>query len=137
MTTYERVEELRSKEGISQGKLEKKIGLSNGQISKWKKNNPSAESLYKIAKYFDVSIEYLISNDVIGKENIWKQGKYTPKINKLKLISDYFDVEIDYFIQKNNADVLPELSNEELKLLSQFRKTDDIKKKMIWIILSS
>lgn len=67
----------------------------------------------------------------------WKQGKYTPKINKLKLISDYFGVGIDYFIQGNNVDVLPELSNEELKLLSQFRKIDDIKKKMIWIILSS
>lgn len=74
MTTYERVEELRCKEGISQGKLEKKIGLSNGQISKWKKNNPSAESLSKIANYFNVSIEYLLGSDTIEKdneENIW------------------------------------------------------------------
>lgn len=63
MTTYEIVEELRCKEGISQGKLEKKIGLSNGQISKWKKNNPSAESLSKIANYFNVSIEYLLGSD--------------------------------------------------------------------------
>lgn len=69
MTTYEKVEQLRSKEGISQGKLEKKIGLSNGQISKWKKNNPSAESLSKIANYFNVSIEYLLGSDVIEKDN--------------------------------------------------------------------
>lgn len=69
MTTYERVEQLRSKEGISQGKLEKKIGLSNGQISKWKKNNPSVESLSKIANYFNVSIEYLIGSSAIEKDN--------------------------------------------------------------------
>ena len=59
MTTFERIETLRKSKGISQGKLEKELGFSNGSISKWKNSNPTAERLQKLADYFGVSIEYL------------------------------------------------------------------------------
>lgn len=60
MTVYERIENLRNSRKISQGKLEKELGFSNGSISKWKNSMPNPERLQKIADYFNVSMEYLM-----------------------------------------------------------------------------
>lgn len=64
MTVFERIEELRKSTGMSQGKLEKELGFSNGSISKWKNSTPKYDRLQKIADYFGVSVEYLMT----GKE---------------------------------------------------------------------
>ncbi len=45
MTVYERIEELRKLSNISQGKLEKELGFSNGSISKWRTSIPNPERL--------------------------------------------------------------------------------------------
>lgn len=63
MTVFERIENLRKQKKISQGKLEKELGFSNGSISKWKTSMPNPERLQKLADYFGVSIEYLISGE--------------------------------------------------------------------------
>lgn len=59
MTVFERIEALRKSKNISQGKLEKELGFSNGSISKWRTSMPTADRLQKIANYFGVSIDYL------------------------------------------------------------------------------
>ena len=64
MTMYERIEELRRKSGLSQGKLEKELGFSNGSISKWRTSTPSPDRLQKLSDYFHVTVEYLMT----GKE---------------------------------------------------------------------
>lgn len=61
MTVFERIEKLRKEKNISQGKLEKELGFSNGSISKWRTSTPNPERLQKLATYFDVSIEYLMT----------------------------------------------------------------------------
>ena len=39
----------------------KEIGLSSGIISKWKNGGiPTGETLIKLARYFDVSVDYLL-----------------------------------------------------------------------------
>ena len=63
MTVYERIENLRKAEGISQGKLEKELGFSNGSISKWKTSMPTTDRLQKIADRYNVSIEYLMTGE--------------------------------------------------------------------------
>ena len=68
MTTCERIEKLRNEAGLSQGKLEKELGFSNGSISKWKNSNPTYKRLQKVADYFHVSIEYLVSGEEKPKE---------------------------------------------------------------------
>ena len=64
MTVYERIETLRREQKISQGKLEKQLGFSNGSISKWKNSPPTAERLQKIADYFDF-FEFFASFSVV------------------------------------------------------------------------
>ena len=63
MTMYERIESLRKNVGLSQGKLEKELGFSNGSISKWKNSTPTPDRLQKIADYFNVSVDYLITGE--------------------------------------------------------------------------
>ena len=47
---------------VSSYKLTKDTGIDNGLISKWRNGLqlPSAESLVKLADYFDVSTDYLL-----------------------------------------------------------------------------
>ena len=77
MTTFERIEELRKKKGISQGALEKELGISNGSISKWRYHEPTAERLQKVANYFGVTMEYL--KDGKEDENTYYLNEETAK----------------------------------------------------------
>ena len=60
MTVFDRIEQLRKTQNLSQGKLEKELGFSNGSISKWRNSTPTYERLQKVADYFGVSVEYLM-----------------------------------------------------------------------------
>ena len=61
MTLLDRVKMLCKKKGVSQGKKEKEIGISNGASSKWKSSSPSMEILQKLSSYFEVSVDYLMT----------------------------------------------------------------------------
>lgn len=60
-TIYDRIEHLRKINKLSQGELEKQLGFGNGSISKWKSHDPAPKSLSKLADYFNVSTDYLIT----------------------------------------------------------------------------
>lgn len=59
MTTYDRITELIKANDLSQGRLEKALGLSNGLISKWRNSVPKSDSLQLVADYFGVSTDFL------------------------------------------------------------------------------
>ena len=79
MTMYERIENMRKSVGISQGKLEKELGFSNGSISKWKNSTPTPDRLQKLADFFGVSVDYLIK----GEENEEKGYYINPETAEL------------------------------------------------------
>ncbi len=57
-----RILELRKEKNISQDFLAKQIGVSQKAIDFWEKaiNEPKASFAIKLAKYFNVSVEYLM-----------------------------------------------------------------------------
>ena len=62
-TLYIRISSLRAQHSISDAKLCTEIGISRGILSDLKagrKKTLNAETAYKIAKYFDVSVGYLL-----------------------------------------------------------------------------
>ncbi|MBF7019652.1 helix-turn-helix transcriptional regulator [Staphylococcus sp. 18_1_E_LY] len=63
MNLYEKIKKLCSERGISIAHLERETGISNGQIKRWAKSSPSVENLKKVAKYFDVSLEFLADDN--------------------------------------------------------------------------
>lgn len=63
MTSVERVKNICKERKIPISKLEKELGFSNGYISQLKKGVFPADRLKKIADYFGVSIEYLMTGE--------------------------------------------------------------------------
>lgn len=64
MTIYERIKDL-AKGKISINNLEKELGISRGSLCKIDKNKPTSEKLQKIADFFDVSTDYLLTGQDI------------------------------------------------------------------------
>lgn len=60
MNLLVRIKELASQKNVSLAEIERSAGLSSGSITKWDKSSPKAESLQKVANYFDVSTDYLL-----------------------------------------------------------------------------
>ena len=58
----ERIKMLRTERNIGQNLLAKDIDVSNASISYWEnaKQEPSAQAIYKMAQYFDVSADYIL-----------------------------------------------------------------------------
>ncbi|MBO5927247.1 MAG: helix-turn-helix transcriptional regulator [Clostridia bacterium] len=58
----ERIKELMKEQGLNQVALANKIGLKQNTISAWllKKKEPSINSLWLLADYFEVDIDYLV-----------------------------------------------------------------------------
>lgn len=60
MTTFDRVKKLCDEQGISIVELEEKVGFGRNALYKWKKQSPKAETLQRVAEYFNVSTDYLL-----------------------------------------------------------------------------
>lgn len=58
----ERLKELRTEKNINQVELSAEIGVSKGIISLWENGlrEPGMYSLTQLAKFFEVSIDYLV-----------------------------------------------------------------------------
>ena len=64
MDTVEIIKKECAAKGTSIKALEAELAIGNGTISKWKTSSPKAETLIKIATYFNVTVDYLL-----GREN--------------------------------------------------------------------
>ena len=62
MSFGDRLKELRKENNISQVEIAKILNMSKMAISHWEKGNsePSIEQLKVLARYFDVTIDYLV-----------------------------------------------------------------------------
>ena len=83
----------------------KEIGLSSGIISKWKNGGiPNGETLMKLARYFNVSTDYLLG-----------LSPYI-QINGELVEMEYTDLELKKKIDENAA----ALNNQGLKKLAEY-----------------
>lgn len=111
---YEIFEKLLKEHSIKTSDVVKATGLSSTFFSEWKKGkskSPKPENLQKIADYFDVTVDYLVT----GKE---------PTIDNL-----YSDENADLLIDitmkmKNDADFARRLERY-MSLLSEDKKSVD------------
>ena len=63
---YEVFEQLLQKKGVSSYKVAKEAGVTQTALSNWKsgRSTPTAKTLQKIADYFGVTIDYLMTGDI-------------------------------------------------------------------------
>lgn len=72
MTTLDIVQKLCNEHNITFAELERQIGFSRGSIAKMKTSTPKADRVQKIAEYFGVSLEYLMT----GKEVAFEEDDF-------------------------------------------------------------
>lgn len=77
---YEIFEQLLQKYGVSAYKVSKATGVTQSTLSDWKRgrSTPKSENMKKLADYFGVSIDYLMT----GKEESQKEPQLKPKDEK-------------------------------------------------------
>lgn len=94
MDFYERLTKLMNERGLSQGKLEKELGFSNGSVSKWAKSMPNADRLGKLAKYFNVSVEYLKDGEEpkFSKDRAILEVQITEDAELMKRLKKYMEL---------------------------------------------
>lgn len=77
---YEIFEQLLQKYGVSAYKVSKATGVTQSTLSDWKRgrSTPKSENMKKLADYFGVSIDYLMT----GKESEPKEPQLKPRDEK-------------------------------------------------------
>ena len=77
---YEIFKQLLQQYGVSAYKVAKATGVTQSTLSDWKngRSTPKSENMKKLADYFGVSIDYLMT----GKEGIEKEPQLTHKDEK-------------------------------------------------------
>ena len=66
MNIGEKIKELRKEKGLSQAELGKSIGVSQKAVDYWERgiNEPKASYIIKLAKYFNVSADYILGIEI-------------------------------------------------------------------------
>ena len=59
----ENIRRLCSQKPVSIAKLERETGIGNGTISRWDTSSPSIENVQKVADYFGVTVNDLLSTN--------------------------------------------------------------------------
>ena len=62
---FTRLKELRKGRKLSMEQLAEEIGVAHVTISSWeaKKSQPCLDNILAVAKFFDVSVDYLVGNE--------------------------------------------------------------------------
>lgn len=68
MSIYERIRQMCREKGETVTGLERKLGFARGSLSKIDKNSPSASRLQKLADYFEVTSEYILTGETEEEE---------------------------------------------------------------------
>lgn len=60
---YEKIKELAAQKHVSIRQIEEHLGYGNGTIRRWSKQTPGVDKVTAVAKYFNVSIDYLLGHE--------------------------------------------------------------------------
>ncbi len=127
----DRIKELCDSKKVTFAELERKIGISNGQIRRWDVVSPKSETVQKVADYFDVSVDYLLGRtdkkrfyDLTEKDEKDIQKELESLINGLNNDGSYaaFDgVSLDELDEEDRELLINSLENS-LRLAKRIAK---------------
>lgn len=83
------LKQLRDREGITQAELSRKLKISPSTVGMWEqgRREPDCEMLKRIAKFFKVTTDYLLGNEIERGERFSEE--------EAKLIQDYRRLDED------------------------------------------
>ena len=87
---YEKITELSAKKGMSVARMAQELGLSNATATKWRHGaKPYYNTLLKLAKYFDVEVEYLVDDDYDDYDEWLSEVKGMTRVQYLGTINEH------------------------------------------------
>lgn len=100
-----RLKQIREDKDIKQEVLAKEIGVKQTTISNWESGarEPDIQSLIKLAKYFNVSVDYLIGNDTQNRNFANEIKKTYKNMNKEKML-DIVNKQIELLLMINEGE---------------------------------
>lgn len=110
MTLGEKIKEARQQAGLSQQQLAEKLGVSRSAVAKWESDYGicDVDNLKALSKLFDVSIDYLLSDETTFDKGVIKEsyqlsayGKGSKKKKKDRVVFEKFpDAKINTLLGK-------------------------------------
>ena len=90
MNFGEKIKLLRKEKGWSQEELSKKIETDTRQVSLYENNKvaPSAETIVRISKVFNISIDYLLIDEISRRPLTVNDEAIFENIQKIELLTD-------------------------------------------------
>ena len=116
---YNRYCELRDRLGVNDAAVSKATGINRSTFSDWKsgRSTPKRDKLQKIADYFHVSIDYLMTGE-------HESGYYTNP-EAAKIAQQVYDDPDLRLLFEAARDVKPENVRLAAELLRRFKETND------------
>ncbi|MTD38013.1 helix-turn-helix domain-containing protein [Erwinia sp. CPCC 100877] len=110
MSLIDRIKELADSKKVTFAEIERKTGISNGQIRRWDSSSPKIENVQKVADYFDVSTDYLLGRTSVpameSAESLSSQLMF--RINTDGLSEDEIDElkdEVNRFLRFRESEI--------------------------------
>lgn len=118
---YDRYLFLCKMRGISPSRAAVEMGINKGNVSTWKKSGytPRGEALNKIAEYFGVSVDYLLTGEEIEKAPAQGEGDEMAEI--LEAIRRSPDLRAMFNLSK---DATPEEVRQYINVIKAIRGED-------------
>lgn len=123
MLLTDRIKSIIKDKNTTFASLERELNLGHGTIRKWDTSSPSSDKILKIAKYFNVSVDWLLT----GEQEIYK-----PNINIETQNSIVKESNLNETIYTDK-----ELSVDEEMLLEAYKNSDRQTKKEILTFITS
>ncbi len=95
-----KLKQIREDKDIKQEILAKELGVTQTTISNWESGarEPDIQMLIKISKYFDVTVDYLIGNDMPNKKFASELKQSYENMTKEKML-DIVKKQIDLLLK--------------------------------------
>ena len=124
----ERLNKLMEERGVKAKQVSRELNLSNSSFTDWKnsKNGPSVVALIKLAAYFGVSLDYLITGkkseaDMAREEARRREHEFYDKLSKLPafrrgMVAGYIDAMLE---AATSAEEVLKIVGEKLSVAQQ------------------
>lgn len=118
-----RLKELRLGNGLTQKQLADKLNVSQNAIYNWEngKRQPDFQTLEKLAKIFDVNIDFLLGSNAGTYSRMFK---YLSAINRTK--SNHWALVYDILTEKYSSDEIQKIQEYADFLKSRRKDTNSI-----------
>ena len=115
------IKRIKENSTLSIKKLEEVLGFGNGTISKWDRSSPKADKIITVAKYLNVSIDYLLTGN---QQNIDLSDLQKELLQKFDMLSEKEKYKIIGKIEQ----ILEEKIDDDLNTIQMISKMDNISK---------